>query len=95
MFSNSCVVPKNVHLNSFFTTISETIQSNLKFFYFLEIFDLIRKFIPKIYYSVSKKSNWWVDLVFEIYLDSKFPVWEEIKENVYPNEKFHQSFWKL
>ena len=35
-------------------------------------FDLIRQFVPKIYYSISKKSNRLLDLVFEICHDSKF-----------------------
>ena len=41
--------------------------------------DLIKQLVLKIYYSISKKkkSNWLVDLVFEIYVDSKFPVGEQ------------------
>ena len=45
----------------------------------LECFWSIRQiFFPKVYYSISKKSSWLVNLVFEISLDRKFPVWKEI-----------------
>ena len=50
----------------------------------ITIFDLIRQFIPKTYYSISKVSYSLVDIVFEICLDSKFPVWKEMLKKYLP-----------
>ena len=41
----------------------------------------MRKFIPKINYSIIKKSNLFV---FEIRLDCKIPVWGEILKKYQP-----------
>ena len=43
-------------------------------FYAIAVFDLIRRYVPKVYYTINYKSNWSVNLIFEICLDSKFPV---------------------
>ena len=54
-------------------------SSNLIFFFYtIAVFDLIRKFVSKIFYFLAKKSNWLVNKVFEICFDSKIPVWGEI-----------------
>ena len=43
----------------------------------MAVFDLIWQFVPKSYYSISKKKkkkkDWLIKLV-EIYFDNKFPV---------------------
>ena len=59
-------------------------QIILKIFTLLLFSDLIRQFVPKIFYSISKKSNGFVDLLFEICLDSKFPFCGEILKKCLP-----------
>ena len=49
---------------------------NLIFFYMIAVFDLIRLFFPKIYFSISKKEkkNQLIsNFVFDICLDRNFP----------------------
>ena len=58
----------------FRTILSETIEFHLEIFYTISVFNLIRQFDQKIITLLEKKFNWLVDLVFEICLDSKFPV---------------------
>ena len=38
-------------------------------FYTIVVFDLMKQFVPKIYYSIGKKIQWFS---FEIHLDNKF-----------------------
>ena len=54
--------------------------------YAIAVFDLIRKFVSKAYYSICKKKrfSWLVDLVSEIYLDRKFSVRGEIFKKCLP-----------
>ena len=73
------IVPKNVLLN--FWNHSNLM---LKFFLTIAIFDLIKLFLPKIDYFINKKIQLLMDFIFEICLDSKFPVQGKIlKKNVY------------
>ena len=72
---------------SYFTIFSEIIQFNLKFIYTIAVFNLI--FFQKYFTLLAKRFNRFVDLVFEICLDSKFPVWRKILKDVYHNYKFH------
>ena len=66
-------------LNFFFLPFFLKQSNFILFFYAIAAFVLIRQFIQKIYDSISKNiSSWFVNLVFEICLDSKFPVREEI-----------------
>ena len=48
----------------FLSIFAEIIQFNLYIFYTVAVFDLIRQLVEKHY------SNWLVDLVFDIFLDS-------------------------
>ena len=83
LFSNSSDNSQNYTLRFFFLSFfSEIIQFNRKIFSSIAVFDMIWQFVPKIYHSISKKSNWLVDLVFEICLDSKFLVWQELLKKV-------------
>ena len=66
----------------FLVIFSEIIQFNLKMFYVIAVFSLIWQYAPKVYYFIDKK-DWLVGLVFEIYLDCKFPFRENIEKNVF------------
>ena len=80
-FDNSQKIP----LKFFF----DIIQFNHKIFYSPGVFMLVRLFVPKMYYSTCKKSNWLINLLFEICLKNNFPNRAKILWNIYHNKKFH------
>ena len=55
----------------FFFFFSEIIQFNHKIFYPIAVFDLIRQFFSKIYYSINEKK---INLVSRLFLKSAFTV---------------------
>ena len=65
---------------SFRIIFSETILFSLNIFYAVDVCDLIRQFVPKIYYYISKKIQLVDRFSFEICLESKFLVREKIVE---------------
>ena len=74
-FVDQCTF-QNALLNHYFLNNLIFKFSTLLFF----LSDLFQKYITQL----AKKSNWLVDLVFEIFLDSKFLVRGEILKNCMP-----------
>ena len=65
-FDSSQKSPLKLFFLPFF---SEIIQFNPKMFNNETLFDLMRQFVSKIYYFFAKKSNWLLDLIFEIHVN--------------------------
>ena len=76
----------------FFLKLSNLIWK--PFFYIIAVFDLIRQFVPKIYYLICKNSNKLVDLISEICFDSKHQFWGEILKKCLPWLEI-SLFWKF